>query len=110
MLRAKRQRAKEPFAAAAVNVAAAPVGSSTTGIQAGQGGERPLWALAPGMSLASVKWPFAQSSSSGTLVRMLSPIRLALPARRLLTPRCSGRIQHQVPSSSACMRAAELNR
>src|SRR4051812_21287949 len=109
MLRAKRQRDKDSFVVAAVNVAAAPVGSFAQS-PAGEGGERPLWALAPEIASASAKSPFAQGSWSGTLARMSSPIKLAPLPRRLLTPRCSGRVQDQVPSSCFSARAAELNR
>jgi hypothetical protein len=109
MLRRKRKRAENPSGSAAGNVAAAQVGS-ITGIQAGEGGERPLGALAPETPSASVKSPFARGSSSGTLGRMSSPIRLAPLPRRLLTNRWSGRVRDKVPSSYTGVRAAQLNR
>src|SRR5688500_14339545 len=109
MLRRKRKRDEDPSGSAAGNVAAAQVGS-TTGIQTGEGGGRPLGALAPETPSASVKLPFARGSSSGTLARMSSPIRLALSARRLLTNRSSGRVIDKVPSSYVGARAAQLNR
>jgi hypothetical protein len=109
MLRGKRKREKDPFGSAAANLAVAPVGSVTP-IQASKVGERPLGALAPEIASASVKLPFAQGSSSGTLGRMSSPARFAPHPRRLLTLRCSGRVNDKVPSTLVGVRAAELNR
>jgi hypothetical protein len=109
VLRGMRKREEDPFGSAAANLAAAPVGSALP-IQASKGSERPLGALAPAIASASVKLPFAQGSSGGTLGRMLSPVRLAPLPRRLLTLRCSGRVADKVPSPIASARAAELNR
>jgi hypothetical protein len=56
---AKRVRDSDPSASAAVNVAALKYHASRMN-QAGEGGERPLRALAPESSSSSVKLPFAR--------------------------------------------------
>jgi hypothetical protein len=80
--------------------------------QSSRRGQRPaawgLWLLE--MHRFRLSCPLLEGSSTSTLAHMSPTIRLESSARRLLTLRCSGRVQHQVPSSVRGVRAAELNR
>jgi hypothetical protein len=106
---AKRVQESDLSAAAAVNVAVLKLLASRLN-QAGEGGGRPLRALAPEIAPSSVKSPFARSRASATLAHTSSTIRLESSVRRLQTNRWSGRVQDKVPSSYAGARAAQLKR
>ena len=123
-LRVQCQQKKNPFVAVAVDLAArssvsvavsraaSPVVTLATLAKSqrarGVSGPCGLWLRKP--HRLRLSHPLLGGGSRATLARMSSISRLTPLARRLLTPRSSGRVIDKVPSSNVGARAAQLNR